>query len=431
MPGAGSIRRTFSSLGLWNFRLYTIGQAISLSGTWMQTIGQSWLVLQITGSGTALGLVTALQFLPILVLGPWGGVLADRFSKRSILYCTQTAAGLLALALGILVETGSVRLWMVGVLAAGLGLVTMVDNPTRQTFVFEMVGKEQIQNAVSLNSVLVNLARVVGPAMAGGLIAGVGLAACFFVNAASFIAVLIALRMMRARELHPAPLVARARGQLRDAFRYVRSTPVLRNALLMMAIIGTLSYEFQVILPLFAQFTLGGGAGTYAALTASMGVGSVIGGLYTAGRKTVHPGMLIRAAFLFGVVILAAAIAPNLAVRHGRPVPGRGLLDQLPLARQLHAATRKRSRDEGTRDGVVGRGVPGIDADRWTDHRMGRRVCRAAVGPRHRRRRRAGGGSAGIQEPRQDGTAPDSGRRQDGRRTGGHQGLDSPVACRS
>ncbi|MCX6542987.1 MAG: MFS transporter [Acidobacteria bacterium] len=312
MTGAGSLRRTFFSLGISNFRLYFIGQAVSLSGTWMQMIGQSWLVLQITGSGTALGLVTALQFLPILVLGPWGGVIADRFPKRTILYYTQFAAGVLALVLGVLVETGSVRLWMVGGLAACLGLVNTVDNPTRQTFVFEMVGKEQIQNAVSLNSVLVNLARVAGPAMAGILIANVGLAFCFFVNAASYIAVLIALRMMNAGQLHPAPLVARASGQLGDALRYVRSTPVLQNALLMMAIIGTLAYEFQVVLPLFAQFTLGGGAGTYAALTAAMGVGSVIGGLYAASRQSVVPGMLVRAAFLFGIVILAAAVAPTL-----------------------------------------------------------------------------------------------------------------------
>jgi MFS family permease len=313
MDGAGSLRRTFYSLSIRNFRLYVVGQAISLSGTWMQAIGQSWLVLQITGSGTALGLVTALQFLPILVLGPWGGVVADRFSKRTILYWTQSASGVLALVLGVLVATGRVQLWMVAVLAVCLGVVNVVDNPARQTFVFEMVGKEQIQNAVSLNSVLVNLARVVGPALAGALIASVGLASCFLVNAASYVAVLIGLRMMRAEQLHPAPLVARASGQLREGFRYVRSTPVLRNVLLMMAIIGTLSYEFQVILPLFAQFTLGGGAGTYAALTVAMGVGSVMGGLFTASRERAVPGMLISAAFLFGVVILAAAVAPNLA----------------------------------------------------------------------------------------------------------------------
>ncbi len=317
MPIAGTARRTFASLNVRNFRLYFIGQSISLSGTWMQTVGQAWLVLQITGSGTALGLITALQFLPILVLGPWGGVVADRFPKRRILYVTQAASGLLALALGLLVASGAVRLWMVGVLALCLGLVNAVDNPARQTFVLEMVGKEQLQNAVSLNSVLVNLARVIGPALAGVLITSVGLASCFNVNAASYIAVLVGLWMMDGGEFHPAPVVTRAKGQLREGFRYVKSTPLLRNVLLMMAIIGTLSYEFQVILPLFAQFTLHGGAGTFAALTGAMGVGSVIGGLYTAGRREVRPEMLVRASLLFGVVILASAAAPNLALAIG------------------------------------------------------------------------------------------------------------------
>lgn len=317
MPITGTTRRTFASLGTRNFRLYFVGQSISLSGTWMQTVGQAWLVLQITGSGTALGLITALQFLPILVLGPWGGVVADRFPKRRILYVTQAVSGVLALVLGLLVASGAVRLWMVGVLAFCLGLVNAVDNPARQTFVLEMVGKAQLQNAVSLNSVLVNLARVIGPALAGVLITSVGLASCFNVNAASYIAVLTALWMMDSGEFHPAPVVARAKGQLREGFRYVRSTPLLRHVLLMMAIIGTLSYEFQVILPLFAQFTLHGGAGTFAALTGAMGVGSVIGGLYTAGRRHVTPEMLVRASLLFGVVILAAAVAPNLALAIG------------------------------------------------------------------------------------------------------------------
>ncbi len=266
MGGAESFRRTFSSLSIRNFRVYFIAQAISLSGTWMQTIAQSWLVLQITGSGTALGLVTALQFLPMLVLGG---------------------------------------------LAFALGVVNAVDNPARQTFVLEMVGHEQLANAVSLNSVLVNLARVIGPALAGVLIAGAGLAPCFFVNAASYVGVLVGLRMMRAGDLHPAPLVARTAGQLRQGLRYVRSTPVVRSVLLMMALIGTLSYEFQVTLPLFAQFTLGGGAGTYAALTAAMGAGSVVGGLYTASRARVVPGMVTNAALLFGMVLLLAAITPN------------------------------------------------------------------------------------------------------------------------
>lgn len=312
MVEPGRFRHVFSSLRVWNYRLYFIGQAISLSGTWMQTIGQSWLVLQITGSGTSLGVVTALQFLPVLVLGPWGGVIADRFPKRAILYGTQSAAAILALALGVLVTTGSARLWIVGLLAFCLGIVNSVDNPVRQTFVLEMVGKTQLQNAVSLNSVMVNLARVIGPAIAGVLIATAGLATCFYVNAVSYIAVLVGLRMMRTGELTPSALVPRAAGQLREAFRYVRSTPVLRGVLLMMAIIGTLTYEFQVILPLFAQFTLGGRAGTYAALTVAMGLGSVVGGLVAASRRRAGPRVLVVAACLFGVTVLAAAVAPDI-----------------------------------------------------------------------------------------------------------------------
>jgi MFS family permease len=304
--------RTFSSLRIRNYRLYFIGQAISLSGTWMQSIGQAFLVLKLTGSGTVLGLVTAAQTLPVLLLGPWGGLIADRYPKRNILYFTQATAGVLALTLGILTATGWVRLWMVYVLAACLGLVNVIDNPTRQTFVMEMVGKGQLTNAVTLNSGEINLARVIGPAIGGGLIAGVGLAPCFIINGLSYIAVLIALFMMRAGELHAAPTTPRAKGQLQEGFRYVWSTPLLRNTLLMMAIVGTLTYEFQVILPLFAQYTFHSGAGGYAALTAAMGVGAVIGSLFTANREETTPTMLIRSAFLFGAVVLLAAVMPGL-----------------------------------------------------------------------------------------------------------------------
>jgi len=305
---------TFSSLKIWNYRLYFTGQAISLCGTWMQTIAQSWLVLKITGSGTALGLVTALQHLPILLLGPLGGVIADRFPKRKILFVTQSTFGLLALILGILVATDTVQLWMVNVLAFMFGLVNAIDNPTRQIFVIEMVKKEQLGNAVALNSTQVNVARIVGPAIAGVLIATVGLAWCFAINSISYIAVLIALFIMRMDDLHPIVPVPRAKGQLREGFRYVASNPLLRDTLIMMAIIGTLSYEFNVILPLFARFTFHGDARTYAALTSAMGLGSVIASLFTANRKKRSPEMLVRAALLFGMSMLLVAIAPNFTV---------------------------------------------------------------------------------------------------------------------
>lgn len=278
----------------------------------MQTIGQSWLVLVITHSGTQLGLVTAVQFVPILFFGPWGGVVADRFDKRKLLYFTQSAAAVLALILGILVATATVQLWMIYILAAALGLVNALDNPARQTFIMEMVGKDNLSNAVSLNSTQVNLARVIGPAIGGAFIATLGLAPLFIFNAVSYIAVLIVLKMMSARELSPAPVAQKAAGQLREGFNYVKSTPVLRDTLLMMAIIGTLSYEFSVILPLLAQFSFHGNATTYASLTVAMGVGSVAGGLYTASRSKRSALMLIAAALMFGATMLLSSAMPNL-----------------------------------------------------------------------------------------------------------------------
>ncbi|HEY2303274.1 MAG TPA: MFS transporter, partial [Acidimicrobiales bacterium] len=308
----GITQRTFSSLKVRNYRLYFFGQAVSMCGTWMQTVGQAWLVLKLTGSGTALGLVIALQFLPVLILGPFGGVLVDRLPKRRVLFITQLASALPALILGVLVSTNTVQLWQVYVLAACLGLVATVDNPIRQTFVLEMVGPENLSNAVTLNSVMLNAARIIGPAIAGLLIATVGLAACFYINAASYLAVLVALGLMKVGELTVVPPTRRAKGQLREGFHYVWSTPVLRDSLTMMAIVGTLSYEFQVLLPLLAKYTFNGTAATYSALTAAMGAGAVVGGLITASRHRHGPMALVKATLALGAVILVAAAAPTL-----------------------------------------------------------------------------------------------------------------------
>ncbi|MCC7023610.1 MAG: MFS transporter [Thermomicrobiales bacterium] len=306
--------RTFSALGIRNYRLWFVGQGISLSGTWMQTVAQGLLVLQLTGSGTTLGFVTALQALPVLLLGPWGGVVADRFPKRRLLYATQATSGALALTLGGLVAAGAIRLWMIYLLALALGLVKTIDNPTRQAFVLEMVGKDALVNAVSLNSTQVNLARVIGPTFAGVLIATVGLAACFIVDGLSYLAVLAVLVAMRASELRPTPLAPRAAGQLQEGFRYVRSSPIISTTLLMMAIIGLFTYEFSVSLPLFAEHTFGGGPSVYAAMTAAMGLGAVIGGLYTASRPPAQPMRLSYAALFFGCTVLVTAFAPSLLV---------------------------------------------------------------------------------------------------------------------
>ncbi len=317
-PLSGYLRHfsqeTFSSLRIRNYRLYYIGQIISTSGTFMQSVAQAWLVLQLTHSGTALGITAALQFVPILILGPYGGVIADRFPKQKILFFTQSTAGILALILGGLVATGLVRVWMVFILAFCLGMVNVFDNPTRQTFYMELVGPDRLRNAVTLYSTLVNLARVIGPGIAAGLIAVVGLAPCFIINGFSYGAVLIMLAMMRPDELIITPPAPHTKGQIREGFQYVASTPVLRATLLMMALIGALTFEFQVSLPLIAQFAFKGDASSYAFLTSSMGLGAAIGGIFFASRKGITPSKLAGAALLFGSAILAAASMPSLTL---------------------------------------------------------------------------------------------------------------------
>jgi MFS family permease len=307
-------RETFSSLHIRNYRLYYIGQIISTSGTFMQSVAQAWLVLKLTNSGTALGIATALQYVPILFLGPYGGVIADRFSKRKILYFTQALSGLLALVLGVLVVTGLVRVWMVYLLAFLLGLVTVFDNPTRQTFYIELVGPEHLRNAVTLYSTLINLARVIGPAIAAALIAAFGLAPCFIINGLSYGAVVFMLGMLHPDELLTTPPVPRAKGQIMEGFKYVASTPVLGASLLMMILIGTLTFEFQVSLPLIAQFTFKGDAGSYAFLTACLGIGAAVGGIFFASRKGIQPYKLVSAALFFGLAVLAAAFMPSLVL---------------------------------------------------------------------------------------------------------------------
>ncbi|MCC9309552.1 MFS transporter [Kitasatospora sp. RB6PN24] len=294
-----------------NFRLYFAGQSVSLVGTWMQAVAQSWLVLELTGSGAVLGLVVAAQFLPVLLGGPYGGLVADRADKRLLLMATQAALATLALLLGLLTVTHTVRLWMVVLLAVALGSVNAVDSPTRQTFVPEIVGPRLLRNAVSLNSVMVNAARAVGPALAGILIGTVGVGACFLANAASFLAVLLALRLMSTERLIPARPVQRGPGQLAAGLRYVRATTGLWAPLAMMALIGTLAYEFQVVLPLLARITLHGGARTYGFLTSAMGAGAVVGGLAVAavGEAGVVP--LIGAAAGLGAALTAAAAVPG------------------------------------------------------------------------------------------------------------------------
>lgn len=306
--------KTFSSLKIRNYCLYFIGQSISMSGTWMQTVAQGWLVLQLTHSGAQLGFVVALQFLSMLIAGPWGGLIADRFNKRRILYYTQSAFGLLALGISILVFSGAIQIWMVYVFAMCLGIVRIFDDPARQTFVSELVGDVHVKNAVSLNATANNLARVVGPSIGGILIAGVGIAFCFLLNSVSYVATIIMLFKMNGKELHFAPRRRKKSGELREGFRYVMSSPLIKNTLLMMAFIGTFAYEFQISLPLLAKQTFNGDAASYAALMSALGAGSVVGGLFSAGRHKVAPHHLIIFALLFGVSLIAVSLMPTLTL---------------------------------------------------------------------------------------------------------------------
>lgn len=303
-----------SALRVPNFRLYYSGQLVSLTGTWMQAVAQSWLVLQLTGSGTMLGLVAAAQFGPVLLLGPYGGLVADRADKRRLLLLTQSMLGLLALTLGLLTVSHVVQIWMIFVVAVAFGTVAAVDNPARQSFIPELVGRQQLAGAVSLNSVAVNAARTLGPAAAGILIAAVGAGVCFLLNAASFVAVLVALAYLRTDRLQPARPVPRAPGQLRQGLRYVRRTTGLLVPLLMMALIGTLTYEFPVVLPLLARDTLRGGATTYGWLTAAMGAGAIAGGLLVAAYQRTGVAPLTAIAAAFGVAVAGAAAASSIAV---------------------------------------------------------------------------------------------------------------------
>jgi len=307
-------RDTFVSLHNRNYRLYFIGQTVSVSGTWMQQLAQAVLILRLThNNGTALGLVTAFQFLPMLLLGAWGGVLADRFDKRKLLYGTQIAAGIFALALGVIVSNGAAAVWNVYLMSVLLGFVNVVDNPARQTFVLEMVGREDLPNAVSLNSVVMNSSRIVGPAIGALLIQSFGLASCFYINAASYIGVIVALSMMNDSLLQRLPRVQRAKGQLREGLRYAWSERMVRTPLLMMAVIGTLAFNFQVVIPLIATKTFGSDAGGIGLLLSTMGAGAVLGGLSVASRRGVSYRRLITLSMLMGLSILAAAAAPTLA----------------------------------------------------------------------------------------------------------------------
>jgi MFS family permease len=305
---------TFRSLSVRNYRLFASGQVVSLSGTWAQRVAQDWLVLSIAPNpGVALGLVTALQFLPVLLFGLYGGVLADRYDKRRLLVGAQAAMGVLALTLAWLDLSGAVELWHVYVLAFGLGLAAAVDTPTRQAFVSEMVGPEDLPNAVSLNSATFNASRIVGPALAGLAIAKWGTGWVFLANGLSYGAVIAGLLMMRTAELVARTRQPAQRGQVREGLRYVRERRELAVPIMLVFVVGTFGLNFQITLSLVAKNVFETGASSFGLLTSAFAFGSLLGALGSARRSgPPTPDRMLVAALLFGLLEVVVGLAPTL-----------------------------------------------------------------------------------------------------------------------
>lgn len=304
--------RAFRSLRVVSFRWYLVGSMVSVIGSWMQFVAQDWLVLELSHSALALGVASALQFTPVLVLGLWGGVVVDRHDRRRLLMVTQTCSAVLAATLGVLSLAGLATLPMVYLLALGLGVVTVFDQPARQVFLADLVEEDEVINAQALYSTAYNLGRLLGPAMAGVLIAAAGVGPAFLLNAVSFLAVLLALARIDRSSMRPRAAVPRASRQVREAYRYVRGRPDLVTALLTVASVSILGQNFRVVLPLLAKQTLHGDAQTYGYLSAALGFGSVLGALGSAGRARPTLRALLVASAVFAVANLAAAVAPGI-----------------------------------------------------------------------------------------------------------------------
>jgi MFS family permease len=305
-----AVRRTFGSLDTYNYRLFFTGELISHTGSWMQNMAEAWLVLTLTHSGAAVGATFAFRFLPVLLFGLWGGAIVDRFDRRTILLVTQSVAAVLAVVLWLLVLTDVVQVWMVFALAFALGLITVVDQPAHHAFIEEMVGRDRLSNAVALNSAVGNSARITGPAIAGLLIASVGEAWVFFVNAMSFIAVVGALAAMRRSELRPLHS-SEARPRVREGLAYAWSITEIRATIVLVGVVGTLVYNFPTFLTLMAQDTFHGGAGLAGGLMAVLGVGTVIGALSAAHRARQSSRIVLAAAAALGLSMVVAALLPS------------------------------------------------------------------------------------------------------------------------
>lgn len=295
---------TFAALAERNYRLYFSGSVVSNIGTWMQRIAQDWLVLELTDSPFAVGITMALQFLPLMLFGLYGGVVADRLPKRQVLIWTQSLMGVFAAALAVVTLLGAVQVWHVYAVALLLGLVTVVDNPARQIFVNEMVPSGLVRNAVSLNSGSFQLARLVGPAVAGVMIAAVGSGWAFAINAVSFAATIGALLAMNTGLLHTAPRAERKPGQIREGLAYVWARPHLKWLIVLAFFIGTFGFNFAIILSAYAKIEFDSGADLYGYLNTALAAGSLTGALLAARKATVRLGFLFSVSALFGAAMI-------------------------------------------------------------------------------------------------------------------------------
>ncbi len=413
-----AVHRTFHSLHTRNFRLYFIGQVVSVTGTWLNATASAWLVLRLSNSGFALGFNTALTFLPILLVGAFGGMLADRYDKRKILILTQAMYATLALTLFVLAATDVAQLWMVYTLSLAAGLVTALDNPTRQSFYMELVPEDDLTNAVSLNSAVFMGARIVGASAAALVITTIGLANCFLIDAVSYVAVIGALLAMRTKDLHGREARAsRERGSVREGFHYVWTTPELRRPLVLMTIVFTFAFNWAVLLPLLAKRTFDGDAATFGVMSALTGLGAFAAALIMANRAS-SPAAApdFRRLSIWSIASGAALLADG-ARAHARPGlrlddPARPDGDDLHHQRQLDAAAPVAARVPRTRDGALRHGVPGEHADRRRHHRLARPTPGSACGVRPRGRLRVDRGDrrALVEVPPDDDDAHPHGR---------------------
>jgi MFS family permease len=377
------MRSTFAALWVRNYRLFAAGSLVSNTGTWMQRVAQDWLVLTLTGSAGALGITTGLQFLPIVLLSPIAGVIADRFPKRRVLVFAQIAMGTLAAMLGLLALTGLVRPWHIYVLAFLFGSAAALDTPARQAFVNEMVPRDRLQNAVGLNSVSFNIGRLLGPATAGVLIAWLGSGAAatgwvIMLNAASYIAVIVSLMKMRASELVPSPRLGRGPGQLRDGVRYVRGRPDIMLVMAVVFFAGTFGLNFQMTTALMATEVYGKGAGEYGVLGSILAIGSITGSLLAARRVGARQRLVVVAAIAFGGAVTIAGLMPSyLTFAVFLPVCGISAMTMMTSANsfvQLSSADHVRGRVMALYMAIFMGGTPiGAPALGWIAEQYGAR----------------------------------------------------------